>query len=54
MPKKKTPKYYLVLSKSKNYTHGAFPYTREGKQKAEEFIKLSSGEKNEELYIKAE
>ncbi len=45
---RKKQKYYLVLSKSKNYRHGVFPYTPEGKEQAEKFIKHS---KNEELYL---
>jgi len=55
MPRKKTDskKYYLVLSKSKNYTFGAFPYTEEGRKKAEAFVKKTSKQKNEELYIQA-
>jgi len=52
MARKKSPKYYLVLSKSRNYTYGAFPYTTEGKKKAEAFIKKTSKAQTEELYIK--
>ena len=51
MPNKKTPKYYLVLSKKRNYTYGAFPHSPEGKKKAEQFIKQVSVEKEEELYL---
>ena len=50
--KKKEPKYYLVLSKSRNYTYGAFPYTKEGRRDAEAFVKKSSKAQKEELYIK--
>jgi hypothetical protein len=50
MSKKKNPKYYLVLSKSRNYTYGAFPYTKEGKRNAEAFIRKSKKE-GEELYL---
>lgn len=52
MPKKKSPKYYLVLSKSRNYTYGAFPHTKEGKEKAESFAKATSKKVDEELYVK--
>ena len=52
MSKKRNPKYYLVLSKSRNYTYGAFPHTEEGKKKAETFAKLTSKKVNEELYVK--
>jgi len=51
MPKLKSPKYYLVLSKSKNYTYGAFPHTKEGKRNAEDFAKVNSRKFNEELYV---
>ena len=52
MPKKRNPKYYLVLSRSRNYTYGAFPHTKEGKEKAESFAKKTSKEVQEELYVK--
>lgn len=45
----KKEKYYLVLSKDKNYNHGAFPYTDEGLKMAKDFVKKFS--KQEELYI---
>ncbi len=51
MPKNKNPKYYLVLSKSRNYTYGAFPHTEEGKKRAESFVKTESKKVNEELYL---
>jgi len=51
MPKSKTPKYYLVLSKSRNYTYGAFPYSAEGKKQAERFLRSESKKSNEELYL---
>jgi len=53
MPKTKNPKYYLVLSKSRNYTYGAFPYSKEGKKKAEAFVRKTSKSQKEELYIEA-
>jgi hypothetical protein len=52
MPRKKNKKkYYLVLSKSRNYTYGAFPYTEEGEKLAQIFAKKYSKEKDEELYV---
>ncbi len=51
MPKSKTPKYYLVLSKSRNYTYGAFPHTKDGKKKAEDFAKVNSKKLKEDLYV---
>lgn len=53
MPKKKNPKYYLVLCKGRNYTYGAFPYSKEGKRSAEAFVKKASKSQEEELYIEA-
>jgi hypothetical protein len=46
---RKKEKYYLVLSKSRNYRMGVYPYTEEGKKQAEEFVKKNK--KTEELYI---
>ena len=51
MPKNKSPKYYLVLSKSRNYTYGAFPYNEDGKKEAEKFLRKESKKSNEELYL---
>ena len=51
MPKNKTPKYYLVLSKNRNYTYGAFPYNEDGKKQAERFLRKESKKANEELYL---
>ena len=50
---KNQKKYYLVLSKSRNYTYGAFPYTEEGKKLADSFAKKVGKEKNEPLYVAA-
>lgn len=50
MPKKiKKEKYYLVLSKDKNYNHGAFPHTDEGLKMAKDLVKRFRDQ--EELYI---
>ena len=48
---KKNPKYYLVLSKSRNYTYGAFPHTEEGKKNAETYAVAMSKKVAEELYV---
>ena len=54
MPRKKSKKkYYLVLSRNRNYTYGAFPYTEEGKEQADSFAKRVGKEKNEPLYVTA-
>jgi len=51
MPKLKREKYYLVISKKNNYTYGAFPYTKEGKQAARDYVQERSN-KNLQLKIK--
>ena len=52
MPRKKNPKtMYVVKSATNNYTHGAFPYTEEGKSRAEAFVKKAYREKKEKLEI---
>ena len=52
MPRKKTPKtMYVVKSTVNNYTHGAFPYSEEGKKKAEACIKKAYTDKKEKLEI---
>jgi len=45
---RKKQKYYLVLSKEKNYRYGVFPYSEEGKLQAEKFIQQN---KKEDLYL---
>jgi|TARA_B100000676_G_scaffold237721_1_gene237901 hypothetical protein len=50
--RKKREKYYLVIDKARGYTHGAFPFTPEGKEMAEKFIKISQKEKKGDLIIK--
>ena len=49
---KRKSKYYLVVDRSRGYTHGAFPFTEEGLEKAKEFIKSSEEKTGEELFIK--
>ena len=51
MPKKRKNKMYLVLCKKSHYTQGAFPYTEEGKSKAEAFVKKAYRDKKEKLEI---
>ena len=46
---KKKEKYYLVLSRPRNYRMGVYPYTDEGKKMAEDFVKKNK--EKEELYI---
>jgi len=49
---RKRSKYYLVVDKSRGYTHGAFPFTEEGLTMAKDFIEASSKRTGEELIIK--
>ena len=51
MPKLKRDKFYMVISKKNNYTYGAFPYSKEGKQAARDYIEEKSN-KNLQLKIK--
>jgi hypothetical protein len=48
---KKKNKYYAILSKKDKFLYGAFPLSKEGKDKAEEYIKKISN-KSKCLYIK--
>lgn len=43
-------RFYLVLSKHSNYTHGAFPFSKEGLKSAKSFIKGKEN-LNEKYYI---
>ena len=51
MPKLKREKFYMVISKKNNYTYGAFPYSKEGKQAARDYIEEKSNN-NLQLKIK--
>ena len=45
MPKKsEDKKFYLVVSKDRGYNYGAFPFTPEGKEKAEALVKKKKKE----------
>ena len=44
-------KYYLVVSKDKGYTYGAFPYTDQGLEDAKAYVKKSKKNQKEELLI---
>ena len=44
-------KYYLVVSKGRKFTHGAFPHTEEGFEMAEKYIKKISKRSEEEFLI---
>jgi hypothetical protein len=54
---KKTPKRkslkrcYLVLSKKKKHRYGAFPYTKEGYKRAEEYVKTLKKEHKEDFIV---
>ena len=40
-------KYYLVISKDKGYTYGAFPYTDQGLEDAKAYVKKSKKNQKE-------
>jgi len=52
MKTKGKEKYYLVVSKKRGYTYGAFPYTEQGLIDAKKYIKQSEKKQKEELVIK--
>ena len=43
-------KYYLILDKTNGYRYGAFPYTPEGLELAEKYLKKIL-DKNQDLHI---
>jgi hypothetical protein len=51
MPKTKKQKFYMVISQKNNYTYGAFPYTKQGKEDAKAYIENKSN-KNLKLVLK--
>jgi hypothetical protein len=48
----KRQKFYLVLSKDKNYLHGAFDATEEGEKEAKKYMKEMEKKKKIKLYLK--
>jgi hypothetical protein len=48
---KKKNKYYAILSKKDKFLYGVFPVSKEGKYKAEEYMKKISTKSNI-FYIK--
>lgn len=50
MSKVKKERFYIILSKNK-YIYGAFPHTKEGREKAKKYLKKNST-KNNKLIIK--
>ena len=47
----KDKKYYLVVSKKKQYTHGAFEFSPEGYKKAKDYIEDTRKASKEKLII---
>lgn len=53
MPKKKEKdKFYIVVSRDKNYTHGAFPHSEQGLNDAKKYAKKISSSLKEKFEIK--
>jgi hypothetical protein len=49
---KRPKKFYLILSKARNFKYGAFPHTPEGKELAERHIEtLRKKNVNEDFYL---
>jgi len=46
MPKVKREKYYLIVSKENKYIHGAFPYSKKGRELAKAYIDKNSTKEN--------
>ena len=49
--RKKKSKMYVVLSRSKNYRYGIFPFDEDGLKNAKKFVKEMGALRDEELYI---
>jgi hypothetical protein len=49
--RKKKSKMYVVLSKSKNYRYGVFPFDEDGLENAKNFVKEMEVLRSEKLYI---
>ena len=52
MPKTKKQKYYAVHSKNDNFLHGVFPLSKEGYDKAIEYISKINPKNKEEFIIR--
>jgi len=50
--RKSSKKCYVVLSKKRKHTYGAFPFTKEGLKKAKEYSKLMKKEHSEDFIVK--
>ncbi len=42
---------YIVISKKKKHTYGAFPFTKEGLKKAEQYTKTLKKEHKEDFLV---
>ena len=52
MPRsKKNQKCYVVFSKSTHYRYGAFPYSEEGRVKAEKYAQKLAKKHKDEFFI---
>ena len=50
--RKSSKKCYVVLSKKRKHTYGAFPFSKEGLKKAKEYLELMKKEHNEDFIVK--
>jgi hypothetical protein len=45
-------KYYLILEKKKKYQYGVFPRTKEGREKAKNYVKKLEKEHELKFFLK--
>ena len=50
--RKSSKKCYIVISKKRKHTYGAFPFTKEGLKKAKEYSKTLKKENEEDFVVK--
>lgn len=50
--RRSSKKCYIVISKKKKHTYGAFPFTEEGLEKAQKYSRLMKKEHKEEFLVK--
>ena len=50
--RRSSKKCYIVISKKKKHTYGAFPFTEEGLEKAKKYSRLLKREHKEEFVVK--
>lgn len=49
---RKSEKCYMIVDKDNNHLHGAFSMTKEGKDRAEEYLRKIDKNKNLKIIVK--